>query len=51
MSATLGTFDRPFVAENSMFWAENEKKTKLKNAFLGKNENGQKHHKSSFSAP
>jgi len=50
MSATSGTFDSQLTAENSMFWAENQKKTKLKNTFSAENETGQNHHKSSFSA-
>jgi len=36
MSATSGTFDSQFTAENSTFWAENEKKTKLKMHFRPK---------------
>jgi len=51
MSATSGTFDSQFAAENSTFWAENEKKTKLKNAFSAENKTGRNHRKSSFSAP
>ena len=43
-------FDSQFTAENSTFWAENEKKTKLKNAFSAENETGRNHHKSSFLA-
>jgi len=39
------------LRQNSTFWAENEKKTKLKNAFLAEKETGRKHHKSPFSAP
>jgi len=51
MSATSGTFDSQFTTENSTFWPENEKKTKLKNAFSAENKTGRNHHKSIFSAP
>jgi len=51
MSATSGTFDSQFMAENNTFWAEKENKTKLKNAFSAENETGRNHQKSSCSVP
>jgi len=36
MSATSGMFDSLFMAENSMFLANNEKETKLKKTKLAK---------------
>jgi len=48
MSATLGTFDSQFMAENSMLRVEKEKKIKLKNALSAENETGRNHQKLSF---
>jgi len=39
MSATSGTFDSQFTAENNTFWAENEKKNESEKCTFGRKRN------------